>query len=32
MDHDLLNLRNNCYKYSIEKIYNVYKLRKTNLF
>ena len=32
MDHDLLNLRNNCYKYSIEKIYNVYKSRKTNLF
>ena len=32
MDHDLLNLRNHCYKYSIEKIYNVYKLRKTNLF
>lgn len=32
MDNDLLNLRNHCYKYSIEKIYNVYKSRKTNLF
>jgi len=32
MSYDLFNLRNNCYKYSIEKIYNVYKSRKSNLF
>ena len=31
-DYDLYNLRNLCYQYSIQNIYNVYSLRKSYLF